>query len=418
MAQAALALHPTQGDADMRRLQMRFVAELRPQASTTDGAMAAAFPVPARQRVARTAAVPASAASSADPAGLPETLRAAAATGPGFDAAASRDTGPGDAQDLTVEVTDEPDVALAVSSAASAPRVDAPDMTEPAAVAQAGPASSAAVETMAPTNPAGPGAASAAVATAAASAPSAPSAGVPPGGWPLSTRLTYSLTGHYQGPVEGQPSVEWLRQGWRYQVHVEVSVGPSFAPLVSRRLSSDGDITADGLSPRRYEEETRMAFRAPRRRHMSFVGPTVRLADGRQVLRPSGVQDTASQFVQLTWLFTLHPERLRTGETVPLMLALPQHVDRWVYDVMGQERLVTPVGAFDAVLVRPRQPARPGDLTAEMWVAPTLQHLPVRIVIRQDRETFVDLLLDRLPQQEADPTAGATADWSQASPKR
>jgi hypothetical protein len=37
-----------------------------------------------------------------------------------------------------------------------------------------------------------------------------------------------------------------------------------------------------------------------------------------------------------------------------------------------------------------------------MWVAPSLQYLPVRIVIRQDAETFVDLLLERLPQQAAE----------------
>ena len=31
-----------------------------------------------------------------------------------------------------------------------------------------------------------------------------------------------------------------------------------------------------------------------------------------------------------------------------------------------------------------------------MWLAPTLQYLPVRIVIRQDADTFVDLLLSSL----------------------
>ena len=59
-----------------------------------------------------------------------------------------------------------------------------------------------------------------------------------------------------------------------------------------------------------------------------------------------------------------------------------------------------PVGEVAAVRVRPRREPRPGgDLTAEIWVAPTLQNLPVRILIRQDAQTFVDLLLERLPQQ-------------------
>ncbi|HRC39330.1 MAG TPA: hypothetical protein PK420_14750, partial [Rubrivivax sp.] len=53
-----------------------------------------------------------------------------------------------------------------------------------------------------------------------------------------------------------------------------------------------------------------------------------------------------------------------------------------------------------ALHVKPRREAmRPGDLAAEMWVAPSLQYLPVRIVIRQDEETHVDLVIERLPLQ-------------------
>ena len=34
-----------------------------------------------------------------------------------------------------------------------------------------------------------------------------------------------------------------------------------------------------------------------------------------------------------------------------------------------------------------------------MWVAPSLQYLPVRLLIRQDAQTYIDLLIERLPQQ-------------------
>jgi hypothetical protein len=65
--------------------------------------------------------------------------------------------------------------------------------------------------------------------------------------WPPSTRLSYRLTGNYRGPVEGRAKVEWLRSGTRYQVHMELSVGPEFSPLMSRRVSSEGEITSEGL---------------------------------------------------------------------------------------------------------------------------------------------------------------------------
>ena len=62
------------------------------------------------------------------------------------------------------------------------------------------------------------------------------------------------------------------------------------------------------------------------------------------------MQDTASQFVQLTYLFSTQPELLRVGSTVEFPLALPRSVDRWVYDVRrGARRSQTPFGAVDAV---------------------------------------------------------------------
>ena len=66
------------------------------------------------------------------------------------------------------------------------------------------------------------------------------------------------------------------------------------------------------------------------------------------------------------------------------------------------DTLDTPVGPVLAVHVKPRREPRPGgDLTAEIWVAPSLQYLPVRILIRQDGDTWIDLSVDRLPEQAA-----------------
>lgn len=238
----------------------------------------------------------------------------------------------------------------------------------------------------------------ASVQAAASSAASAASA--PAFEWPPSTRLSYTLTGSYRGPVEGQARVEWVRQDTRYQVRMTVEVGPPFAPLVTRTVTSDGEIGPEGLSPRRYDEETKALLRDPRRQTIRFDDTVVRLPGGREWPRPAGVQDTASQFVQLTWLFTTRPALLEPGRTVELPLALPRYVDVWTYDVLARETLWTPFGAVDTVHVKPRREPRPGvDLTAEMWVAPTLQYLPVRILIRQDAENYVDLLVRELPLQ-------------------
>jgi hypothetical protein len=240
------------------------------------------------------------------------------------------------------------------------------------------------------------------ISTAATSAAAPGSSPNPALEWPPSTRLSYSINGDYRGPVQGQARVEWLRSGNRYQVFMDLSIGPSFAPLVTRRVSSEGEITAAGLAPRRYSEETKAVLRDARRFSVVFDESRVRLANGTEVPRPSGVQDSASQFVQLTWLFTNQPELLQPGRTIEVPLALPRSVQPWVYEVLGVETLYTPAGPVEAVHVKPQREAKPGgDLTAELWVAPSLQYLPVRMLIRQDAQTYMDLLIERLPQQAA-----------------
>jgi Protein of unknown function (DUF3108) len=247
-------------------------------------------------------------------------------------------------------------------------------------------------------------------ALAAASAPidnRSAAASAQPFDWPPSTRLTYSLVGNYRGEVHGSARVQWVRRGERYQVHLDVFVGPSFAPLMSRRMTSEGSLSDAGLAPQRYEEQTKLPFQAPRQLTMGFEPGRVALPNGQFRTAPPAVQDTASQFVHLAWLFTLRPDELRVGNAIAVPLALPRRVDTWVYEVVAQEPLYTPAGVLDTFHLKPRRmDARPkGELSAEIWFAPNLQYLPVRIRIQQDAETYVDLMLDAAPLQ-AEPDSG------------
>lgn len=217
--------------------------------------------------------------------------------------------------------------------------------------------------------------------------------------WPGATRLTYKLSGNVRGEVHGDAQVEWIKLGRRYQVHVDITVGLPIAPLLTRRSSSEGELTEQGLVPERYDEETKQVFRDRRRLTLRFEPEVVVLPDGRRRQRTPGMQDAASQFVQLSWLFTTRPELLREGERIEFPLALPRSVDRWTFDVLGEEPVHTLFGPVDAFHLRPRRMSRPGgELVAEIWFAPSLRYLPARIRIQQDAETFVDLVLARKPE--------------------
>lgn len=277
-----------------------------------------------------------------------------------------------------------------------------PPLLEPAQASphDAAPPSEPASAVQAPPPPASAGSA-----PVVAALPPAPAASAVPTAqpfdWPPSTRLAYQLAGNYRGEVQGQATVEWIRVGLRYQVHLQATVGPPFAPLLMRRVSSDGELGDRGLTPRKFDGEQRVAFRS-RRWAMTFEPDKVLLPEGREAPAMPGVQDEASLFVQLTWIFTTQPHLLTVGRTIDIPLALPRRVEVWQYDVVGEELLRLPFAEVPTVHVKPRRPPRRGgDMTAEMWFAPQLQYLPVRILIRQDAETFVDLMLERAPQQSA-----------------
>ena len=219
--------------------------------------------------------------------------------------------------------------------------------------------------------------------------------------WPLSTRLSYALTGNYRGAVTGNATVEWLRQGRRYQVHLDLSIGPSFAPLISRRMSSEGELGPRGIAPQRYDEDTKVLFTERKRLTLHFQDGKVTMADGHTETVPAGVQDASSQFVQLTWLFLTGREAMRIGHVLELPLVLPKRQYLWLYEVLGEELLQTPVGPLATWHLRPTRAAGGGDLSAEVWLAPSLQYLPVRLRIKQDEQTYLDLMLNALPMQAA-----------------
>ncbi|MES2993356.1 MAG: DUF3108 domain-containing protein [Pseudomonadota bacterium] len=235
----------------------------------------------------------------------------------------------------------------------------------------------------------------------AAAAPPAPAAsgGGAPFEWPASTRMSYVLTGNYRGEVSGTAQVEWIRIGSRYQVHVDFVVGPSFAPLITQRSSSDGEITAAGLAPRRYDQDIKFLTKTRPRQTILFDAGGVVLANGD--VRPSlpGLQDTASQFVQLTYVFSTRPEMLKVGGSVDIPLALPKKVAVWTYDVVEEETLNTSFGPITGIHLKPRNPdQKAGSLSVEMWMSPQLRYLPVRLRFEQDAQTYVDLMIAKPPE--------------------
>ncbi|MBE2242535.1 MAG: DUF3108 domain-containing protein [Burkholderiaceae bacterium] len=217
--------------------------------------------------------------------------------------------------------------------------------------------------------------------------------------WPVSTRLTYALNGNYRGEVLGDAQVEWVRVGTHYQVHIDIGVGARFAPIISRRMSSEGELVGDSLRPSRYDEDTRVLLRPPRRVTILLGPDEIALPGGVRLPRAPDVQDAASQIIQLAAHFTTRPELLEAGNAIDVLIALRNRVGLFTYDVIGRDETVTPFGVLDTVHLKPRDIKDRGNvLTAEIWFAPQLRYLPVRIRVEQDPATYVDLVIARRPE--------------------
>ena len=218
--------------------------------------------------------------------------------------------------------------------------------------------------------------------------------------WPEAVRVTFKLKGNYRGPIYGQGSVEWLRQDQRYQVFLESTIGPSFAPIGSFRWSSEGEIRPEGLYPRRFEAFNRLLIRTSPTSSVVLDEQEVTLANGNKAPRTADMQDPASLFIQLAYRYMMNPQLLSAGSSVTQPVTWVNKVDVLAYDAIGEETLQTPIGEVPTVHVRPRRlDGAPNKVSVEIWFAPGLMYLPVRILTRFDDKTYMDMLMDNLPRQ-------------------
>jgi hypothetical protein len=219
--------------------------------------------------------------------------------------------------------------------------------------------------------------------------------------WPPDTRLNYKLGGNFRGEIFGTAQVQWSKYkaaqtaGEEYQVRIALNISG-----LTQSLTSQGRVLPDKLEPLVYEEQRT----GGKPRSVRIAPRELRLEDGQTLAVPpqalGKLQDTASQFVDLTYRFSTGLAQLEAGKTVNVWLARPGGLDEWIYDINPPETLYLPkLGAVQAYHLKPRPLANPrGNITAEMWYAPSLQYMPVRIKILQGKELTIDLLVESIEQ--------------------
>lgn len=335
---------------------------VEPAAAPAPATAAARAPV---RRTPLRKKAPARAAPPTTPAPVPSDMQDAIASDTEADAAPAIDTAPPDTEAAPTAPEDSPTPASAEVPAPAPAPPPAPTPDAPAPT----PSSARAID-IAP-----PGAA-----TGAGNA-AAPAVRIPP---PM--RLQFDVSGeakkfHYSARAE----LLWQHDGQHYQASQEISV----LFLGSRTQTSVGEFAAGGLLPQRFGDRARSEQAA----HFDYdQGRVTFSANTPEAPMAVGTQDRLSVFIQLGAMLAAAPERYPTGTRISIATVSARAADVWSFTVENEEVLDLPAGPTPSLKLE-RMPRRDYDQKAELWLAPALGYLPVRIRITQANGDFADLRL-------------------------
>lgn len=205
---------------------------------------------------------------------------------------------------------------------------------------------------------------------------------------PPATELSYDVFGQAKGfDYRATGSLTWRREGPNYEARLELAM-----PLLGKRVqTSQGSVGPDGLRPVRFVDrrsKEREALFEPEARRIRFSN------NAPQAEWLPGAQDRLSLFMQLAGLLRAQPRQ--AGEVLSFQVAGVGDAEVWRFEVGALETLRLPAGNIEARLLK-RTPRKPHDSTVEVWLAPSLGHLPVRLRIAQDNGDVADQRLSRMP---------------------
>lgn len=221
-----------------------------------------------------------------------------------------------------------------------------------------------------------------------AAAANAPAAAAPPSDPPPATELNYDVFGQAKGfDYRATGTLSWRREGANYEARMELAM-----PLLGKRVqTSEGSVGPDGLRPVRFADK-RSSERAA---HFERDAKRIRFSNNAPEAEwLPGAQDRLSLFMQLAGLMRAQPRQ--TGDVLSFQVAGVGDAEVWQFEVGALETLRLPAGNIEARLLK-RAPRKPHDSTVEVWLAPSLGHLPVRLRIAQPGGDVADQRLARLP---------------------
>jgi hypothetical protein len=200
-------------------------------------------------------------------------------------------------------------------------------------------------------------------------------------------QLAFAVTGQMgAAPMQGVfGKLVWQQDGQQYDAQLSLT----FLFKTIRSQHSSGTIGPSGIEPARFSDKRRGELAA---HFMRDQGQVVFSNNAPSVPLLPGAQDRLSVIMQLGALLAGDPARYPPGAAFAIQTVGPRDADLWIFKVEEDEHLSLPAGEFDARKLT-RNPRKPFDDKVELWIAPALGYLPVRIRQTQPNGDFADFQL-------------------------
>lgn len=200
---------------------------------------------------------------------------------------------------------------------------------------------------------------------------------------PGSMRLHYKVTAQARGlALSGQGELVWHHDGDSYEAQLEIG-----APLLPTRTQrSTGRITAQGLAPLRFSDKARSEEAAHFERDQGKVSFSSNRPDAPLL---AGAQDRLSVLLQLGAMIAGDPRKFPSGATIAIQTAGTRDAELWLFTVEHEEELHLPGGTVSALKLT-RNPRKEFDQKVELWLAPAMDYVPVRLRLTQPNADSVD----------------------------
>ena len=206
--------------------------------------------------------------------------------------------------------------------------------------------------------------------------------------FPASTRLKYDVAGIVKGfrySVAGD--LLWAHDGSNYTARLEIS----HFLLGSKVQTSKGAMTPRGLEPVRFGEKVRSEVAAHFERDKGKVSFSANTPD--VPIMPLA-QDQVSIFVQLAAMFAADGKTFVPGSKLVFQAVGARGSEDWEFRVQAPERLNIQ-GKDWAAYKLVREHRAEYDTRAELWLAPELEGMPIRIRLSQTSGDEIDMVWTR-----------------------